>query len=153
MSLGETGIKCGVDFQSPRGPRATYAHCPRPSCLRISEPGGKVFSSPSREFDKMSSALDHQEPPSPPLSRSAGPSNLDSDERPRKRVRTDDSEVKKPVRRRMACQSCRIRKVKCDNARPTCAICTNSGSECVYIDATPATAYVLQDSKYTCGVY
>ena len=64
-------------------------------------------------------------------------------ERPQKRPRTEDVHLKKPARRRVACQSCRIRKVKCDNSRPTCAICASSGSECVYIESTAAPTYVV----------
>ena len=41
------------------------------------------------------------------------------------------------TRRKNACQSCRIRKVKCDNQRPCCAFCLSSGVECVNIDNEP----------------
>jgi hypothetical protein len=42
-----------------------------------------------------------------------------------------------PHRRKTACQSCRTRKVKCDNRRPCCAFCLSSGVECVYLDGGP----------------
>ena len=79
---------------------------------------------------------------SPLLMKITGSSKVDSDEKPRKRSLADDNQPKKSVRRRVACQSCRVRKVKCDNARPTCAICANSGSECVYLEAPSVTVYV-----------
>ncbi|KAE8396366.1 hypothetical protein BDV23DRAFT_48080 [Aspergillus alliaceus] len=37
-------------------------------------------------------------------------------------------------RRRAACQTCRRRKVRCDNARPTCGFCQGNGMTCVYIE-------------------
>ena len=60
-----------------------------------------------------------------------------NESRQRKAVR-ENGEMKKSSRRRMACQSCRNRKVKCDNARPSCAICTSNGAECVYIESPAA---------------
>lgn len=42
-----------------------------------------------------------------------------------------------PNRRKAACQSCRARKVKCDNKRPCCGFCENSQVECVYLDGGP----------------
>ncbi|KAF7596822.1 hypothetical protein BBP40_012422 [Aspergillus hancockii] len=38
------------------------------------------------------------------------------------------------TRRRAACQTCRKRKVRCDNARPTCGFCHYNGMDCVYIE-------------------
>lgn len=38
----------------------------------------------------------------------------------------------------MACNACRSRKVKCDNARPTCGTCGASGLECEYEPGDPA---------------
>lgn len=31
-----------------------------------------------------------------------------------------------------ACQSCRLRKTKCDNVRPACGFCSNNGAQCIY---------------------
>ncbi|KAM5345649.1 hypothetical protein ACJ41O_011510 [Fusarium nematophilum] len=31
-----------------------------------------------------------------------------------------------------ACQSCRLRKTKCDNVRPVCGFCSRNGAQCVY---------------------
>ncbi|KAF4342399.1 vegetative cell wall gp1 [Fusarium beomiforme] len=31
-----------------------------------------------------------------------------------------------------ACQSCRLRKTKCDNVRPACGFCSRNGAQCVY---------------------
>lgn len=42
----------------------------------------------------------------------------------------------KTSRRRMACQPCRVRKVKCDSVRPSCEFCVSAGSHCVYLDAS-----------------
>ncbi|QMW45584.1 hypothetical protein G4B11_009039 [Aspergillus flavus] len=37
-------------------------------------------------------------------------------------------------RRRAACQTCRKRKVRCNNARPACGFCQHNGMNCVYIE-------------------
>ncbi|KAK3613125.1 hypothetical protein LTR22_028297 [Elasticomyces elasticus] len=37
-------------------------------------------------------------------------------------------------RRKNACQSCRLRKMKCDALRPVCGICHATGSSCLYTD-------------------
>ncbi|OBT72838.1 hypothetical protein VF21_08307 [Pseudogymnoascus sp. 05NY08] len=58
-----------------------------------------------------------------------------SNENSRKHNRPDDDEQPQKVqRRRIACQRCRGRKVKCDNVRPSCGSCVESGRECVYVD-------------------
>ncbi|RSL43296.1 hypothetical protein CEP53_011770 [Fusarium sp. AF-6] len=31
-----------------------------------------------------------------------------------------------------ACQSCRLRKTKCDNLRPSCGFCSKNGAQCIY---------------------
>ncbi|KAI8672282.1 Zn(2)-C6 fungal-type domain-containing protein [Fusarium sp. Ph1] len=31
-----------------------------------------------------------------------------------------------------ACQSCRLRKTKCDNVRPACGFCSKNGAQCIY---------------------
>lgn len=46
----------------------------------------------------------------------------------------DESQMGKSSRRRMACQSCRVRKVKCDGLRPSCGFCVSAGNQCVYLD-------------------
>ena len=53
-------------------------------------------------------------------------------------------------RRRNACQTCRLRKVKCDNFRPRCTFCQSKELECVYLDdsrdrmqADPATRLMI----------
>jgi hypothetical protein len=53
-----------------------------------------------------------------------------------KRKRSDHEPEKGPTatRRKTACQSCRNRKVKCDNGRPACGFCVSGGVECVYIE-------------------
>lgn len=38
-----------------------------------------------------------------------------------------------PSRRKPACQTCRRRKVRCDNAQPACGFCRANEWECVYI--------------------
>jgi hypothetical protein len=103
--------------------------------LRLGQLGTPLDSQPRNGWTPSVA----QDPISPPVTRNGAVSNL---ERPRKRPRGEDTQLKKPARRRIACQSCRIRKVKCDNAHPTCAICTNTGSECVYIESTPVPVYV-----------
>lgn len=52
-----------------------------------------------------------------------------------KRTRTSDVESAHAAKRRKtACQSCRIRKVKCDGSRPVCGICETVDSICEYTD-------------------
>lgn len=34
-----------------------------------------------------------------------------------------------------ACQTCRRRKTKCDNERPTCGYCASVGANCGYLDS------------------
>ncbi|KAJ5135075.1 transcriptional regulator family: Fungal Specific TF [Penicillium bovifimosum] len=36
-----------------------------------------------------------------------------------------------------ACQTCRLRKTRCDNARPTCSYCALQGVECNYPETSP----------------
>lgn len=48
------------------------------------------------------------------------------DERPNKKAKTW------PSRRKPACQTCRRRKVRCDNGQPACGFCRANESECVY---------------------
>lgn len=38
-----------------------------------------------------------------------------------------------------ACQTCRLRKTRCDNARPTCSYCSVQGVECNYPETSPPT--------------
>lgn len=37
-------------------------------------------------------------------------------------------------RRKAACQTCSLRKVKCDNTRPACFSCQTTGNECLYLN-------------------
>lgn len=36
-----------------------------------------------------------------------------------------------------ACQTCRLRKTRCDNTRPTCSYCAVQGMECNYPETSP----------------
>lgn len=63
------------------------------------------------------------------------PTPTTSSETSRKHNRPDDDEQpQKLLRRRIACTRCRGRKVKCDNVRPSCGSCVESGRQCVYVD-------------------
>ncbi|KAF5568269.1 vegetative cell wall gp1 [Fusarium napiforme] len=44
-----------------------------------------------------------------------------------------------------ACQSCRLRKTKCDNVRPVCGFCSRSGAQCVYPGSGPDGDYSSYD--------
>ncbi|KAF5543892.1 heterokaryon incompatibility protein [Fusarium mexicanum] len=44
-----------------------------------------------------------------------------------------------------ACQSCRLRKTKCDNVRPVCGFCSRSGAQCVYPGSGPDSDYSSYD--------
>jgi Fungal Zn(2)-Cys(6) binuclear cluster domain len=58
-----------------------------------------------------------------------------SSPRPLKRVRADqDTGI---GRRKSACQTCRLRKIKCDLKRPQCSLCQTSGTGCVYLTEPP----------------
>ena len=52
---------------------------------------------------------------------------------PRKRPR-EEGQV---GRRKVACQTCRLRKIKCSLERPICSLCRSSGSECEYLTDPP----------------
>lgn len=59
-------------------------------------------------------------------------------EQSRKRRRTEKSRVGAAYSRKRAvaaCRLCRARKIKCNNARPSCGGCMSSGSICVYQDS------------------
>ncbi|KAI6781310.1 fungal transcriptional regulatory protein [Emericellopsis cladophorae] len=56
----------------------------------------------------------------------------DKPERPAKRQR--DTLGQTSGRRQAACQTCRLRKVKCDKKRPQCALCEASNTSCEYLD-------------------
>ncbi|KAJ5770235.1 uncharacterized protein N7511_002286 [Penicillium nucicola] len=51
----------------------------------------------------------------------------EDDQPPPKRVKRG------PVRRKPACQTCRRRKVRCDNGQPACGFCCANETECVYV--------------------
>ncbi|KAF2225484.1 hypothetical protein BDZ85DRAFT_231295 [Elsinoe ampelina] len=51
----------------------------------------------------------------------------------RRKSQSDETVAQpKPKRRKKACEACRLRKTKCDNARPTCGICQTTKSACKY---------------------
>ncbi|KAG8631231.1 hypothetical protein KVT40_000371 [Elsinoe batatas] len=53
--------------------------------------------------------------------------------RTRRRSQSDGSVAQpRPKRRKKACEACRLRKTKCDNARPSCGICQTTKSACKY---------------------
>ncbi|KAJ5930141.1 hypothetical protein N7466_005634 [Penicillium verhagenii] len=52
----------------------------------------------------------------------------------------DDSKLKKResrTRAPTACQTCRLRKTRCDNSRPTCSYCVVQGVDCIYPETSP----------------
>lgn len=50
--------------------------------------------------------------------------------------RTNGSRASYPRKRALlACQTCRQRKVKCDNQRPTCGGCEELEIDCVFLDS------------------
>ncbi|KAI5928351.1 vegetative cell wall protein gp1 [Camillea tinctor] len=63
---------------------------------------------------------------------------LDNDaSSPRKR-RERTSGMYRRKRAVAACQQCRLRKTKCDNARPTCGFCQRNNGQCIYQDGGPS---------------
>ncbi|CAG9978427.1 unnamed protein product [Clonostachys byssicola] len=64
--------------------------------------------------------------------------------RPQKRQAADTDRAARcfPRKRALtACQLCRVRKIKCNNARPACLACTSAGAECVYGDSRDHTSF------------
>lgn len=57
-----------------------------------------------------------------------------SDATSRKHNRPEAGHPQRLLRRRIACQRCRARKIKCDNVRPLCGSCVDSGRQCIYVD-------------------
>ncbi|OCT46892.1 hypothetical protein CLCR_02303 [Cladophialophora carrionii] len=79
------------------------------------------------------SAADHEDAENVPRS---------SPEPPVKRRRPNTTLLGKKKRALTACQFCRLRKTKCDNARPRCSFCQYRQVKCVYADDfEPPTEY------------
>ncbi|KPI36833.1 uncharacterized protein AB675_11831 [Cyphellophora attinorum] len=57
--------------------------------------------------------------------------------RGKKRQRGDMETSSTLGRRKVACQTCRNRKVKCDLKRPICSLCAAADNECVYVTDPP----------------
>src|SRR2546423_10569495 len=74
--------------------------------------------------------------PIPTTPDTRGPGN-DLDGSKKRKINDLSAPSSAPHRRKTACQSCRIRKVKCDNRSPCCTFCLSSGVECVYLDDGP----------------
>ena len=63
--------------------------------------------------------------------------------RKRQRPNSSRTDVTFPRKRAItACRTCRSRKVKCNNARPTCGNCEASLASCVYEDPQDFSTYV-----------
>jgi hypothetical protein len=64
-------------------------------------------------------------------------SNSTTATRGKKRQRGDMETSSTLGRRKVACQTCRNRKVKCDLKRPICSLCAAADNECVYVTEPP----------------
>ncbi|WPG99794.1 Hypothetical protein R9X50_00261300 [Acrodontium crateriforme] len=86
-------------------------------------------------------------PPSRMAFDTSGPaaSSPSDTEAPRKRPRTDANNGDRSgvPRRKTACHTCRMRKVKCDAVRPVCSLCKSNGSDCEY-DNPPGEKLTLE---------
>lgn len=63
------------------------------------------------------------------------PSERSTTSKRRRRMNTLSDSFARRKRASTACQFCRLRKTKCDNARPICGYCRDHGALCVYSDA------------------
>ncbi|KAH6985338.1 hypothetical protein EDB80DRAFT_732121 [Ilyonectria destructans] len=55
----------------------------------------------------------------------------------RRRLERQRADVTYPRRRAVrACKTCRVKKVKCNNARPICGMCAEFNATCIYDDST-----------------
>lgn len=71
-----------------------------------------------------------------------------------KHNRNGEEQVVISSRRRIACQPCRVRKVKCDSMRPSCGNCRGTGDHCAYLDASAAKRmYCLNTLSLLCLAY
>jgi hypothetical protein len=61
--------------------------------------------------------------------------------RPRKRPHGSGRNYAPRKRAITACEFCRLRKTRCDNARPTCGFCQLHQAECIYPDAVDDALY------------
>ena len=77
-----------------------------------------------------------------------GPPDAPSSKRLRASNDLDGGSSRSGPRRKSACQSCRIRKIKCDATRPSCALCRAAGNDCEYIDELVKLTYVKIGSSF-----
>ncbi|RDW69228.1 hypothetical protein BP6252_08248 [Coleophoma cylindrospora] len=74
-------------------------------------------------------------PPQPQLSPASSPAPAPAPKAKRPRMEKSRTGMSYPRKRAVtACQLCRVRKTKCNNARPKCRLCEDSGAECIYED-------------------
>ncbi|KIW72122.1 hypothetical protein PV04_00342 [Phialophora macrospora] len=66
---------------------------------------------------------------------------------PSARPPVEETSEPQPKRRRIpiACNACRNRKSRCDGAQPTCAMCKDTGNECIYL--RPLTRQITEESQ------
>ncbi|KAJ5377230.1 uncharacterized protein N7496_004639 [Penicillium cataractarum] len=57
-------------------------------------------------------------------------------------VRKRESRTRAPT----ACQTCRLRKTRCDNTRPICSYCAIQGVDCIYPETSPHPVQASSDS-------
>ena len=63
--------------------------------------------------------------------------------KPKRKHQHSRADISYPRKRAIqACGTCRLRRTKCDNSRPSCSNCAGLGTECVYQQNDPST-YVL----------
>ncbi|KAJ5889302.1 hypothetical protein N7504_010112 [Penicillium tannophilum] len=70
-----------------------------------------------------------RESPSPPVDKAS----------PQKRRHSRAAGTYPRKRATQACHTCRLRRTKCDNTRPSCASCVRLGAECTYQQIDPST--------------
>lgn len=79
--------------------------------------------------------------------------DVDGNTKPLKRKRTNTNDSEQPVvtRRKVACESCRLRKIRCSRDRPKCSFCNTRDGDCVYLETSddkltldPATKLIVR---------
>ncbi|EGD84446.2 uncharacterized protein TERG_00724 [Trichophyton rubrum CBS 118892] len=78
-------------------------------------------------------------PPSTPMAQSHGPYDQGNYylNQANSQAQSQAQRQRRTTRAQQACDQCRARKAKCDEGRPSCSLCKESNSVCVYKDVPP----------------
>lgn len=87
-----------------------------------------------RQEDSPPVSLLHPIDGNPPVHRPAANQDRGRVEAQSKRRRLNTTDFAQRKRAAEACQFCRVRKTKCDSARPRCGFCVRNNATCIYKD-------------------